>query len=170
MRSGLFGRAGLSTCVDATRGRTESTHCTEMRSAVVPRHPGRTQQDPSVSDGDCFWENARRAAYARHLRRLAGSAMHIRMGHSVAVGSTRTSGSRRCWGEIMSRTGWRATLRIWPLGSKTRLDLCATSSHVSRRSVSLDLVLRQAVLRGQPGRNLHTNYTSPPCHLQPSLR
>jgi hypothetical protein len=32
----------------------------------------------------------------------------------------------------------------------TLWTFCATSSHARRRSVSLDLVLRQAVLRGQP--------------------
>jgi hypothetical protein len=43
IKSGLLGRAGRSTCADATRGRTESTHRTGIRSAlvprVVPRHP-----------------------------------------------------------------------------------------------------------------------------------
>jgi hypothetical protein len=52
IKSGLPGRSGRSTCADVTRGRTESTHCTGMRSAlvprVVPRHPRPSPQDASL--------------------------------------------------------------------------------------------------------------------------
>ena len=51
IKSELLGRAGRSTCADATRGRTESTHCTAIRPTlvprVVPRHPRLGPQDPS---------------------------------------------------------------------------------------------------------------------------
>ncbi len=51
IKSGPLGRAGHSTCTDATRGRTESTHRTGIRPAlvprVVPRQPGRAWEDPS---------------------------------------------------------------------------------------------------------------------------
>src|SRR5690242_2525534 len=51
IKSGLAGRTRCSTCADATRGRTESTHCTGMRPVLVPRvvgrHPGPGPRDPS---------------------------------------------------------------------------------------------------------------------------
>ena len=47
--SGQVGRAGRSTCTDATCGRTESTQCTEMRPALVPRVAPR---HPPVVPGD----------------------------------------------------------------------------------------------------------------------
>ena len=98
-RSGLPGRAGRSTCADATRGCTESTHCTGIRPVLVPqvvsRHPGcqrqlksdqlaasravvsiqlpTTQAAPAgsitVSDGDCQGERTPSRRYARRVGR-----------------------------------------------------------------------------------------------------
>jgi hypothetical protein len=58
IKRGLPGRAGRSTCADATRQCPESTHRAGIRSAlvprVVPRYPGRVPGGSvTVSDGDC---------------------------------------------------------------------------------------------------------------------
>jgi len=51
IKRGPLGRQDRSTCADATRGRTESTHCTGIRSVlvsrVVPRYPKTGPEDPS---------------------------------------------------------------------------------------------------------------------------
>jgi hypothetical protein len=58
IKRGLPGRAGRSTCADATRQCPESTHRAGIRSAlvprVVPRYPGRVPGGSvTVSDGYC---------------------------------------------------------------------------------------------------------------------
>jgi hypothetical protein len=62
-KSGPLGHTGRSSCADATRGRTESTHCTGIRPTlvprVVPRHPRPgSAGSVTVSDGACPGEHA----------------------------------------------------------------------------------------------------------------
>src|SRR4029077_3722025 len=63
IKSRPLGRAARSTCTDATRGRTESTHRTGIRSPVRPTsRPTAAQARPgksvTVSDGDAQGERA----------------------------------------------------------------------------------------------------------------
>jgi hypothetical protein len=62
IKSGLLGRAGRSTCVDAARRCTEGTHRTGIQPVLVPRVVHGIQPRPggsvTVSGGDCPGERA----------------------------------------------------------------------------------------------------------------
>src|SRR6266516_5435283 len=66
IKSGPPGRAGRSTCADATRGCIESTNCAGIRPTlvprVVPRHPGGARRIRHSKGWRLSCENARRCA------------------------------------------------------------------------------------------------------------